>query len=1071
MNRTSVLKKELYSRMSRALHRPRPGADFTPSAAGKAAKKPSLPLPAWSSFEPLPRQFFWIWLFAAIIRLLLFNKEGFWWDEIDNYYNVLKTPSWKSVLDTAHIPYFFMARAAVEIWDSIAAVRLVSALWGIALFPVIYWLGRRFTSREFSLWICAAFAISPYHLHYSLCSTYYTGPFFWSALSLLLALRYCEDGNPVDFLLTLLALIVNFFFHPFNGIFVVTGSLTLFAAMAIRPNYLARMNPSAWLRGKHAIIASVLWVFYMLTALAIGIFLFKGRGLLRTAWNALEFGATPRNYASYHLILFDYFRAFLADYPIASQLPVNFAWPLTVIAGAGLIAALRRRPWFAILFLSAFLTSYILIHNFKPDHHFYIRYFSFTYPMLLILMILGVMQWGLWARSLRSHAPAEDDPAFSSCVSSRAIVGILCGIALYLAGIAFGALSGWAPVHSLRIAAWSLGLILLGGFAVAGILGLSSRKIAQAMMLCIFALYLAVEVNRFVLHDGGNWKNAVAHWKKEARKDQWLFWEIPPELNMLNYFIDQTPLDPNKRLRVPSHNAAAEMRKNFIKGLSRILPDFWYVRCWNVNTDNRDIPWCDAHLETAVNAPSNYDPIMDLKVYRGRIQDHFLQPPYGLRISYRDEERMPAASSPSAHCWERTVDVDETATWTVTLDSPQNEKGGIPDDSRIAIRVDGKEFASWPEIRSRGIGLAAGKHKLGAIILDTGRNAGGGAPSAIPPIFHWNTLALPSGSRFSARNVTIPFLAFCEATEYQGRPALHLIRNLGVEYWLDFPAAGTYEIGVEAVHDKGHWDRKRPVWLALSLDQQFQGILEFAQADNSWDTRRSPLEIRKPGMHILAINLVSAGPAKWNLPPDEETNAILGRIEIRSTAKERPARDERMVLRPGAPDGGRQPVTQEILLQDPKDGAPLPGWIHSGDSGQPIVVQGFYPGSPGGQAVQIEIPAKSNSVYWISPPRPVIPGSQAVQAHARLGCLNLINHSVTLGIVFFGADSTQFISGSQLFGQESVFQSAAEKQFAAIAAIPSQARSYALLVHCFPNGSRPAVSPGEIRIASPCLGE
>lgn len=108
---------------------------------------------------------------AFLLRAAPLGAQGFWFDEAYTHW-IARLPlaeSWRAIVaDGVHPPlYYAIARAALLIGESEAALRLPSAVFGALTVAVVFWLGERWASATAGWLAAALLAVSPIHVWYS----------------------------------------------------------------------------------------------------------------------------------------------------------------------------------------------------------------------------------------------------------------------------------------------------------------------------------------------------------------------------------------------------------------------------------------------------------------------------------------------------------------------------------------------------------------------------------------------------------------------------------------------------------------------------------------------------------------------------------------------------------------------------------------------------------------------------------------------------------------------------------------------------------------------------------------
>jgi len=1047
------------------------------SVEGKKIRRklasPSLPI-----LRPIgmpPRGVWFLTGLALLSRLLWLSPEGLWLDEVFVYFDC-KMPIWHILL-TMHPLHFFIGKAFLSIHDSPEMLRLPSVLWGTAAIPIIFMTLREMSGRQ-AAWLGAAFmACSSYLFNYSLDANYYGAVIFFSSTGLFFLTRYLSDANLMDMIFSILAFMLALGFHPFAGILGGPAVAVMVGRAVTSPRHRRTLWPFSWFREGRPVAG----IFY-LVLLVVSIFFFakalpRIRSMMNILGQLIEVGATFSNIQFGHIFFLNYFRCNLT----AFSFPFTFfertvAWGAFVLFCSGVIAGLRRKPWISILALVSVLGTFVLIFNLKAERFFHMRFLSALLPIYALFLSTGAVQMVKWVGWL---SPEQDGEPSATRQGRNASVGrirdedkpapALLWIVLgaYTGGIALSFALGWEKNRPWSAyVGWGLYVAIFLCLALAGCIqrlravpGAWRRRATLGVLVpVLLANVLSIAGRMIAAHP--NYKRIVEIWKKQAQAGDPVVFQNFGEWEPLRYYLPKAGLSLRNALRLNDTSGEVGVRMSQLRGLARTLSRGWLLRSWDIDLNSGIVDWANKHLPFVEFAPSSFGAGMDIRLFRLNVKDSYLNAPYGLRIQYGEHDNRHILNDGRV-LYERLVDVDGASTFTVSMEAAQ---AGTPSTSPndVEIYVDGRSFGSVASISaSGGIFLTDKKHTLGAAFRT----------SAPYPSLLWNILDLPVALHFPARALTIPFHSFVVGKEYKGRPALVLTRNVGVEYWFDFPAAGLYELTIQAVHDKGAYDIRRPVWLDIALDEQFQGILPFEKGDNTWDVRSMPIRVPSSGMHALAVNLVSGALARWNLAPDEEINAVLGDISIRRHSGGAPICDQRLSA---GNSGGRAPKTIPIPVFEEKQGErPLPGWVVDGkpssirlDDKRPLGLQGA-------PAVEVEVPYDSGGIILLAPLQNLRPGTHLVQAEAMLATYDLLNHSATLGIAFFGEDASRgILPGSPVIGaQEGIQRQAGPSRFSVVANPPSGARFWAPIINIYQNGTRPSSAPGYVSVGGVRIGE
>jgi mannosyltransferase len=189
-----------------------PAAPAPAAASGSGAQTRSLPV--WWPLAALT-------LLAAVLRLSTLDLQSFWYDEAFTPVHVLHPSLWatlRSVVHTENSPplWYLLAWADSRVLGTgEVALRLPSALAGIATVPVAWAIGRELASRRAALVCAALVAVNPLFVWYSQEARVYGLFVLTAAVAMLCFLRACREPTPrrmAEFAAAgLLALVTHYF--------------------------------------------------------------------------------------------------------------------------------------------------------------------------------------------------------------------------------------------------------------------------------------------------------------------------------------------------------------------------------------------------------------------------------------------------------------------------------------------------------------------------------------------------------------------------------------------------------------------------------------------------------------------------------------------------------------------------------------------------------------------------------------------------------------------------------------------------------------------------------------------
>ena len=166
----------------------------TAAAARPAAIAEQRRLPPWWALAALV-------LLAAALRLATLTQQSFWYDESFTPVHVLHTglgATLKAVVHSENTPPLWYVLAWVDVrlfGDSALALRLPSALAGIATVPLVWGIGNALSGRRAALIGAAIVAVNPLFIWYSQEARAYGLFVFFAALAMLCFVRLLREPS------------------------------------------------------------------------------------------------------------------------------------------------------------------------------------------------------------------------------------------------------------------------------------------------------------------------------------------------------------------------------------------------------------------------------------------------------------------------------------------------------------------------------------------------------------------------------------------------------------------------------------------------------------------------------------------------------------------------------------------------------------------------------------------------------------------------------------------------------------------------------------------------------------
>jgi uncharacterized membrane protein len=172
---------------------------------------------------------------AAVLRFWRLGAQGLWFDEWSTVEAASHSLShlFHYVADREAIPppYFLVMLGWIRVLgDGEAAIRMVSALAGIATVPVAYASARELSRRRtVAVFAALLVAVNPMLVWYSQEARPYSLLAFLGALSMLAFARAWKRGRPVDFVLWTLASTAAVLVHYFAAFVIAAEAVALLA--------------------------------------------------------------------------------------------------------------------------------------------------------------------------------------------------------------------------------------------------------------------------------------------------------------------------------------------------------------------------------------------------------------------------------------------------------------------------------------------------------------------------------------------------------------------------------------------------------------------------------------------------------------------------------------------------------------------------------------------------------------------------------------------------------------------------------------------------------------------------
>ena len=315
--------------------------------------------------------------FAALIRIEHLGTKSIWSDEAFSIV-VAKLP-WTDfwhVVTTGEANmsfYYLLLRPWVRFGDDAAYVRLLSVLAGVAVIPVVYWIGREVLSRQAGIFAALLLSVNVFHIRYSQEARSYSLVVLLVAVSFLSFFRCIKEQE-----------------HFWGACHVLSSVLALYAHLFAALALFAQIVSLVFLPRQGQLIRKQVQPFCIIAVLGaplVWFVLFRNHG-------QLDWVHRPTARDLYHLFL----------YMTGSGLKFGIALVAFIVALKVWVSK-RRKQWnlqtwsFLVLVLWLFLPICIafLLSFWKPI--FLARFLIVCFPAALLLIACGLAEIAqLWIR-------------------------------------------------------------------------------------------------------------------------------------------------------------------------------------------------------------------------------------------------------------------------------------------------------------------------------------------------------------------------------------------------------------------------------------------------------------------------------------------------------------------------------------------------------------------------------------------------------------------------------------------------------------------------------------------------
>ena len=338
---------------------------------------------------PLPKitytKSFWILFLAGVfLRLAFLGKSGLYYDEVLCLNDALSSSS--HIFSTPHFLYFLLLGIPLKISQTEFFLRLTPAIFNLLSLFLIYRIGFMEKGEIAGVFFSVIFLFSEYITFYSMDADYYSGMIFFTLLSVLGMQIFLKYFRWLFFLIFTVASVLNFFIHPFSGLFsglaFIAGIIYLFASKATRENILN-------LKIKRNSISITIIFLVTIIILIIG-----GQRIFAQALYFLKnfrFASWAHNLDFNFYFFFMTFKQYGPSQVYENIYAMILAPIFFIIFIIGLISLKREKSPLFILTIFPILFTFAFIFNTGITRFYHIRYTSYIVPLYLIGIGSGLL--------------------------------------------------------------------------------------------------------------------------------------------------------------------------------------------------------------------------------------------------------------------------------------------------------------------------------------------------------------------------------------------------------------------------------------------------------------------------------------------------------------------------------------------------------------------------------------------------------------------------------------------------------------------------------------------------------
>jgi len=962
-----------------------------------------------------PYLLFAIVLVGAFFRFYRLGERSVWFDEVITYEDArIPYTFW----GRTHILYFTLVKFFLFFGHSEFWLRLTSALFGILGIVAVYHAGKAvFNDKRIGLLSALFIALSRVNIHFSQDARYYTGMFFFSALSIFLFANFLNKKSLISLLFLPIVCFANFLTHPTSLVFSGLILAWIPVSLVITPS------------GRSLIKKG--WIFWRSRILPTGVGREKGKRKISKIQDGTQRDIGKKRMAKIAIIFF-----FILGFLFSGWC----GWKIAHIV----MYYIKQIQWFKAKTVGVSPTFQFFFY----DHFIY--YGQLLRPtgllgkyLLFYFILFSLVGYG---RALVKHFSFTSFSLFCIGISFVLLFSVSIGQS-YDAKYVFYLFPGHV-------------ICLMYGFV--SLIDVSCRMFSKwfkasplFVTIPLYAVFLLPHVYKdyLVIRSYYQWKDANI---KGAVQYVSCHWEPNDTIaaygltqGAVRYYVERHGLPSSRYSQLKREKGDGTRSIQILLKGAKDNGNIWYIFGWP-----RDIPgklknWVEKHFELVVRYTNKInEPEYDATLWKWKYKDRFLSDETQVDLAF-PLTPIPEGSPDGRAGWmqsENEIYVFHTMDAVMSYIGPETD---LPSSFSLNLLVDGKPVSL---LKRQGdpssahletvIPLTIGARKL-QIHLKSNHQEKTGSSLAF---------------RLRSSNVGKKFLY---AVEYDSSSSTYDIEsktekdlsyvfapyNSFTSYDLSLEESGQYLFTLKAKNDA-----PGPILYQIEVDDAPVGIVSFFKGDDSWDTKMFPVSL-SGGHHILSIYFISdiyTGEQK----KAGDNDSFLSYISLEKIRTPGTIPDQRVAF----PRDSLVPISQFIpgnrvsLTEQGGKGWQAVGLSNSRNDRIRESGKEF-------DCLYAEVPPDSPGGGFASPAIPVQPG-QLIYFTLKGRSGDLGNHSANVLVEFRDRDLKKL--GASWINAQGIWSDNPGTKFVCFRQAPLGVQYIVIYLSVYPNSVRPYKIPGQV---------